>query len=420
MDSLWLSIFFGKRLVFWAKPWYNQEIYENAYIPKEVPMSGKFEKKKQPPKGQKAVLIVLAVVLAIILTLVIAGVIIYNYTLSKMNQVTVPKPNYTTSASEPVVTPPTQVTEETEPTAEETAAEETTEATEPHVASSADYINFLVVGQDAREGEQNHLADTMILCTVNTYEKTLSLTSILRDTQLQVSGSYKDTNGKNHTYGGVKINMMYANGYLWSGTADAMGVMNQVVYDNFGIEVDHNFEVDFNAFIKAIDVLGGIEIDLTQAEADYMNKDGKVFQTVSTGVNTLDGTSALAFARMRKAAGDADSDIVRTQRQRKVISAVVDRVKSMGVSQVKALIDEVMPCIYTSMSTSEITALIAKMLPILPELQIVSSGTCPQEGAYWGDSVDIFKNGTFHSVLKFNPPTVKKHMRAITEGEISE
>lgn len=382
-------------------------------------MSGKFEKKKEKKagKGSKTLLIVLAVILAVVLVVGIAGVVIYNYTLNKMNKVVVPSINKGTTETVPEITRPAEIPTEMiqAPTEIAETTEATAEATEPHVVSREDFINFLVVGQDAREGEQNHLADTMILCTVNTYEKTLSITSILRDTQLQVSGTYTDTLGKYHTYGRVKINMMYATGYTFSGTADAMGLLNQAMYDNFGIEVDHNFEVDFEAFIKAIDVLGGIEIDMTEAEADYMNNDGKVFQSISTGVNTLDGTSALAYARMRKAAGDSDSDIKRTERQRKVISAVLAKLKTMGVSQVKALIDEVMPCIYTSMDNGQITAMIAKLLPILPDLQIVSSGTCPHES--WGDSVDIFGNGVFHSVLIFNPQGERKYMRALTLGE---
>lgn len=377
-------------------------------------MAGKYEKKKEPSgrKSGKTALIVLGVILALVVVLVIALVAIYNHTLNKMPKYDVPKVNYTTSATEyePVTEPTTEET--TEPT-----TEATTEPTEPHVASREDYVNFLVVGQDAREGEQNHLADSMIVCTVNTYEKTLTLTSILRDTQLQVSGSYRDVAGKNHTYGRVKVNMIYASGYTYgTGTADAMGWMNQALYDNFGLEIDYNFELDFTAFVKAIDVLGGIDVELNEVEYEYMDYEPKVVQEVTLGMNHLDGNSALHYARMRHADGDR-GDITRTERQRKVISAVLAQVKSMDLKDVQSLIDEVLPCISTSMTNAEITSTIAQMLPILKDLTIINSGTCPQEGSYGGAMVDIFGNGVQHSVLTFNPQTVKKYMRALTLGE---
>lgn len=377
-------------------------------------MSGKFERKKQKKATtwKKPVLIVLTVILLLFVALVIAAIVYYNAMLGKIKQVDVPKINYTTAATEYI--PETRPVETEEAT--EASTEQVTEApTEPHVASSEDYINFLLIGQDAREGEQNNLADTMILCTVNTYEKTLALTSIQRDTQLQVSGSYRDNSGKNHTYGGVKINMMYASGYQWGGTGDAMGVMNQVLYDNFGIEVDYDIEVNFDAFVRAIDAIGGITLDLTEAEADYLNDDGKVWQTVSAGENLCDGYTSLAYARMRKAAGDGESDIKRTVRQRNVISAVLNQLKTMNLTQVQNMINEILPNISTSMDNSEITAMIAKLLPMLPDIQITSSGSCPHDS--WGDTVDIFGNGVYHSVLKFNPQSERKYMRALTLGE---
>lgn len=381
-------------------------------------MSGKFEKKKEktPKKGSKALMIALAVILGLILVVILAVVIIYNYSMSKVNKVDVPKVNYTAAPTEPETTAPSQETEMTEVPTEATT-EATTEPTEPHVASREDYINFLIVGQDAREEEQNHLADSMIVCTINTYEKTLTMTSVLRDTQLQVSGNYTDTKGGRHTYGKVKVNMIYASGYTYGyGTADAMGWMNQALYDNFGLEIDHNFEVDFDAFVKAIDILGGVDIDMSEAEADWMNYDGKVYQEISVGVNHLDGNSALAYARMRKAQGD-QGDITRTERQRKVITAVLERLKTLDIGTVKNLIDEVLPCVSTSMSSSEITSTIAQLLPMLADLTITSSGTCPMQGSYGSAQVDIFNNGVIHEVLTFEPTQVKRYMRALTLGE---
>lgn len=367
---------------------------------------GRFERKRQKPKASKTILIVLAVILALVLAAVVAGIIYYISMLNRMDHVEVPKIQYTTAAT----TDPVETTD--------VATEETTEATTiatepPHVASPEDYINILLVGQAARPGEAERHADTMILVTLNKYEKTISTTSILRDTLVQRSGSFKG-----HTYGGGKINAMYHMGYTWDGVAGSMAVMNQILYDNFGIEVDHNFEVDFDAFMEIVNVLGGVEVELTEAEAEYLNaEDFWVYHDVKPGLQKLDGMTALTYARMRKAAGDSESDIVRTERQRKVITAILDKIKTRSISDLQQMANKVLPYVTTSMTNSEITDLLLMVLPMVSDLKIVSSGTCPAQGTYHGDVVDIYKNGIPQSILRFNEQENKKIMRAITEGE---
>ena len=365
---------------------------------------GRFERKKEKPRASKVVLIVLIVILVLVLALAAAGVSYYYYAISRVKQVEVPKIQYTTVPTEP------QAQLETEATEEETTAPTET----VHVPSSEDYINFLVVGQASRAGDEERMADSMILVTLNTYEKSITLTSILRDTLVQQGGRYCT-----HSYGGGKINAMYHMGYLWDGTAGSMAVMNQILYDNFGIEVDHNIEVSFDAFTEAIYALGGIEIELTQEEADYLNGDDVwVKREMKAGKEKLNGMAALSYVRMRKAVGDGESDIVRTERQRKFIEAVVAKMKQMDLGVIQKAVDRVLPHIATSMTTEEITDTLLTMLTILPELKMNPGGQCPASG--WGDVADIYGDGTMHSVMKFNVQQTKKEMRAITEGEIYE
>lgn len=357
------------------------------------------EKKKKP----KIVSIILAV---LVLSAVIGGILYYVNMINKMNHVDVPEIQYTTAPTEAHTEPPTEASAET--------TEATTEATEPHIPSSEDYINILLVGQAARHGETERFADTMILCTLNTYEKTLTLTSILRDTLIGHSGPYK-----NHHWGNIKITTVYHLGYMWGGTAGSMACMNQTLYDNFGIEVDHNFEIDFEAFATAINLLGGVELELTQAEADYLNKDDTwVRYDVEPGLQKLDGMAALCYARMRKAEGDGESDIRRTSRQRYLMTVLLDKAKNMSIKDLQKMADKVLPYVTTSMDTAEITDLLLTVLPMLPELEVRADGTCPAE--YSGALVDIYDNGIAHSVLRFVPINTKKTMRAITEGEIAE
>lgn len=358
-------------------------------------------------KGKKVALIAVCVVLAILVAVAVAGVLYYNHILNGLNKVEVEKIDYAALATETFETLP-----EMETTVEETT-EETTVATEPHVASSADYINFLVVGQSARAGEakeSDRFADTMILCTVNTHEKTLTLTSLLRDTLIR-GASYMG-----HTWGGIKLNTVYHMGSLWNGVKGSMEVMNTTLYLNFGIEVDHNVEIDFDCFMELINVMGGVEIELTEAEADYLNDDDFwVYKDVTPGVNKLNGMTALSYARMRKAEGDNESDIVRTARQRKLIEAVVAKLKTKSLSELQAIVDAALPYVTTSMTNAEITDMIMKMLPIIADLEIKTGGTCPANTR--GEMYDIYKNGQLHSVLRFNEGETKAYMRAITEGE---
>ena len=365
-------------------------------------------KKPVTQKKKKSVISKILIGILIVLLLIIGSVVLYINHL--MNLVSRPDdvvmPTSVTAA-------PTQELPATE--AEETTVGTTSpEDTWPEIISDENITNFMLVGQAARNDATERFADTMILCTLNTYEKTLTLTSILRDSFIGNSGPYN-----NHYWGNIKITTVYHLGYMWGGTAGSMACMNQTLYDNFGIEVDHNFEVDFEAFATAINLLGGVELELTQAEADYLNEDDLwVRYDVEPGLQKLDGMAALSYARMRKADGDNESDVRRTSRQRYLMTVLLDKAKKMSITDLQKMADKVLPYVTTSMDTAEITELLLKVLPMLPELEIRAEGTCPAE--YSGGMVDIYKDGMEHSVLKFNPYETKKTMRAITEGENAE
>lgn len=366
---------------------------------------GRYENKKQKSKGGKVVLIILAVILVLVVAIGVAGIIYYNSILNKMNHVEVPKIEYTQSVTEE----PTEAIETTEAATVPTETE--------HIASSEDYINILLVGQASRAGDSERMADTMILVTLNTYENTVTLTSFLRDSLVQ------PPNFRTHSFGQIKLTTVYHLGSFYDNgnVAGSMELMNLTLYNNFGIEVDHNFEVDFDCFVTILDLIDGVEIELTQEEADYLNNDDVwVYYDMEPGLQRLDGMVGLSYARMRKASGDGDSDIKRTARQRKLITAVIEKLKTRSVSELQTLANEVLPYITTSMTNSEITDLLLQVIPMLPNLQINPSGTCPVQGTYSGKMYDIYKDGFEHSVLTFTAAEQWKLMRAITEGEISD
>ena len=315
---------------------------------------GRFEQAKQPkqPKkkrGLRIFLIVLAVILVIAAGAVTAGAVYYNRMASKMNIIELPEDTY-------VYTEETEVTEAKVESVNATAAATTAESTEPTTivteppkATAEDIINILVVGQSSRAGEESRMADTTMVVSVNTFDGTVTVFSVLRDSYVKLPDY------KGHQCGRAKFTVCYGLGYNWGGPAGAMEMTNICMRDNFGVEVDHNIEIDFESFIRVVDLLGGIEIELTEAEAKYLNDDDLyVKYDVEPGLQYLDGMAALSYARMRKAEGDNDSDIKRSARQRLVIEKLLDKVRGMSLSDLQSVADTLLPEITTTMTPTDI------------------------------------------------------------------
>lgn len=371
---------------------------------------GRFEQAKQPKqpgkkKGLKIFLIVIAVILVLLLIFAGAAYLYLQSKLKKMNIIELPKDTYAyTEPTDEVTRPPEIGAAET--------TEATTEATVPKMTAD-DIVNILFVGQAARAGEEETMADSTMLVSINTYTKEITCMSILRDSFVKLPDY------KGHQCGRAKFTVCYNLGYQWGGgTAGGMEMTNICLKDNFGIEVDYNVEVSFDSFIKMIDYIDGVDIDLTQAEADYLNKDTLyVKRTIEPGVQRLQGMEALSYARMRKAAGDSESDIKRTERQRKVVEALLEKFRYRSIADLNKWIDILLPMVSTTMTPTDVTKLAARVLPIFSELKI-KGATVPMEG--WGDMVDIYNDGQIHSVMRFDTAKEKKLIRAITEAEVSD
>ena len=374
---------------------------------------GRFEPQKQPKKkrGLKIFLIILAVLLVLGGIVVAAGAIYYNKMMNKMNIIELPEDTY-------VYTEETQLTEATESVLTEATAaatEEVTEATtvvtEPPKAKAEDIINILVVGQSSRAGEESRMADTTMVVSVNTFDGTITVFSVLRDSYVKLP----DYRG--HVCGRAKFTVCYGLGYQWGDIAGAMEMTNICMRDNFGVEVDYNVEIDFESFIRVVDLMGGIEIELTEAEAKYLNADDLyVTYDVQPGLQYLDGMAALSYARMRKAEGDNDSDIKRSARQRLVIETLLNKVRGLGLKELQRVADILLPEITTTMTPADVVSVLTRIIPVFDQVKIVGE-TIPVSGTGWGEIIDIYDDGIPDSIIRFESPQQKKLIRAITEAE---
>lgn len=226
---------------------------------------------------------------------------------------------------------------------------------EETVPDDAHIINIMLIGQDRRPGEGRARSDVMLLCTINTETKKLTMTSFMRDLYVPIPG-YRDN----------RMNATYAFG--------GMKLLNKCMESNFGIHIDGNVEVDFNGFVSVIDAIGGVDMYLTAAEANHLVKYG---HSASVGMNHLDGEAALTHARNRSV---GNSDFSRTERQRKVIAAVLEKCKGMSLGQLTGLAEKMLPKVTTDLTNKQILNYIVDILPLLTNLevgtqQIPASGT---------------------------------------------
>ena len=371
---------------------------------------GRFLEQKAPEKGNAWVK-VLVIVLAVILVI---GALGAWFVVSKMNKIQKAQLAENQLSEEDLagllVEDPTQETE--------TVPTETTEPkpTDPDYGKMGKVINVLLIGQDAREGEESKNSDTVILITVNKETKKITMTSFLRDSYVTLN-NVVDSNGKSHS-GSTKLTLAYALGYQWGGTLGAMQVMDQVITNNFGPVVDHNIEVNMEAFDACINALGGVTITLDKDEAKYMNNYFSKFEAEGReffeGDNLVDGWAAEVYVRTRHA-NNGDNDYNRTNRQRQVVAQVLEKVKNMSILELNKLVDQLLPLVSTDMSNADMTNYILEVLPILPEVTLESIQCPNKEMGLYGKIEDIFHNGEEHSVQHFDPAKCKAILVPITE-----
>lgn len=324
--------------------------------------------RRKKNRRRKTTLIIICVVLALILALLVTGVVYFESLLGLINRVDdVPQETMSQEEYDAFMNSMQETVDENY-TGDVHEGDVEWGGESGLIESGDDVLNVLLIGQDRRSVDQGRSrSDVIILCTVNKPAKTLTITSFMRDMYVQIPG-YEDN----------RINVPYVLG--------GMDLLDETLATNFGVQVDGNIEVDFYGFIGIVDLMGGIEVELSQDEATYMNQNyswdvdygGSKYWNLKAGVNQLTGAQALSYARMRYV---GHGDYERTERQRRVLSALVEKAKELSITELNLLLQHALPMITTDFDNQEILNYALELFPLLPELT-VNTLRIPADDAY--------------------------------------
>ena len=210
---------------------------------------------------------------------------------------------------------------------------------------SDDAINIAVFGVDSRTDDVSGRSDAMMIVSIDKKHKKIKAVSLMRDSLVEIEG-----------YGKKKLNSAYAIG----GVELAIKTINQ----NYGMNITDYVTLNFNQLAGVVDVLGGVEVEITEAERKNANKFIKEMANEAgveaelieeSGTVTLYGYQAVAYARIRYV-GNADFE--RTERQREVMRKLMDKALDTSVLKYPALINSLLPMVETSLSNKEIMDLV--------------------------------------------------------------
>ena len=237
------------------------------------------------------------------------------------------------------------------------------------------YTNYLLLGTDARDnslealnktGEGN--TDAIIIASLNNDTKEVKLVSVYRDTLLMVpaSGKFNDTYRK------------ATEAFFYSGVEATISMVNL----NLDLNITDYVMVNFEALIRIVDAMGGVDLEITEEELYWLNEylrdtglnTGRTYTTVpSSGMVHLDGIQATAYCRIRYA--DGTLDYGRAERQRKIISLIFEKAKKMNITQLTNAINGVLDNVVTSVPASEILS----MVPSVFDFSLVDQTGFPFE-----------------------------------------
>lgn len=260
-------------------------------------------------------------------------------------------------------------------------------------------INILLIGNDSRENGEDGRSDAMIIISISDKTKTVTMTSLLRDMYVEIPGHDGNRLNAAYSYGGPELLM-------------------QTIEQNFDIKISRYALVNFQAFANLVDAVGGVDLELTNEEVQYVNgylveynmlenrpEGTDYLDTSLSGMIHLNGPQALAYTRNRY----IGTDFGRTERQRKVLEAVMKKLPGALAVNSDELINGLFPNLTTNLTQAECFNLSLNASKLLTYKQVQQA--IPAEGTY--------SNATIRSmsVLQVDFEANKKILKETIYGE---
>ena len=246
------------------------------------------------------------------------------------------------------------------------------------IQADENITNIALFGLDTRPGDEKSHSDCMMIVTIDNTRGKIKLSSLMRDSLVEIDGVGED-----------KLNAAYFRG----GPSLAIRTINE----NFGTDIKDYIAVNFEQVVEIVDALDGIEInvaseaeltELNRVIRDYGLEQSKEFSPVEkTGLQTLDGVQALCYGRIRK--GDTGDDWARVERQSVVLNAIFTKLQSASATELIGSMRKLVPYVTTSLSPTDMASLIVGAvkngIPTLEHTRIPVDG----EWSYSGNSSEF-------------------------------
>lgn len=328
-------------------------------------MDKKKKNKKEPMNNKKKAMVAGGVVVGVVLVVVLIGVLLFYRYYGMMGGL------------DDIPSESVDVSDELDATGEPMSSQDVSDLENNMQQNQAgisdlptDAFNILLIGVDSRSDSYSGRSDSMILVSINTTTKKILMTSFLRDMYVTIPGYTSNRLNAAYAYGGTDL-------------------LKQTIKTNFGISVDRCVVGNFYTVMDIVDELGGLDIKVSSAEIKYMNgyiknhnyllgndmsKD--LLSESSAGVLHLNGSQALAYARVRY----VGTDFGRTERQRTVVSLCAEKLKTKSLTELNTLLEKFLPKVRTDLSAGECASLITVAMD-LSNYQ-VESMAIPQSGTW--------------------------------------
>lgn len=226
------------------------------------------------------------------------------------------------------------------------------------------YRNIAIFGVDSRSSSlgKGNRSDCIMIASINNATKEVKLASVYRDTYLQIEGYGLDKVTHAYSYGEAPL---------------ALSALNT----NLDLNIKEFVTVNFDAVAEAVDLLGGVDINVEENEINYLNMyqyetskvTGKeIVKVTKSGLQTLNGVQAVSYGRIRYTEG---GDYKRTERMRDVLTAMLKKLQTKSIGEINSLLDKILPKVYTNIEASSIIS----EIPSITKYKITKSIGWPYE-----------------------------------------